>query len=554
MKDFWKTVRAGLSDSLKALGRTTPGPAAGAAELPPDFAARLRRAERWGLGLLALFALIHALLAGSMISGAYIDVGDGNYLYTSSRMADGLVIYRDFLSPQPPMHLLAGSLLQRLGRLYGAPLETVRAFSILLQIVIMAWVYLIARRLSQSPWGGAAAAGLYLLLPIGFWWSLGYQSEPLELCFLLGAWFLFLALERGPMALAGALMALAVLTNMTAAPYALAAGFYLAVRHPRRLLAWYALPLVLVWAAVALYFELRTGAFFLNTITNQVGSYPEGAAFWPYVAHKLVSQGSKILSLDGGFILLGLLGALAYNRSDTRPEREFTVWFGLALFLSFVYVTKGGTADYIFCLGEPAVAVFAGCFLAQFFYPSTFRRLLAQSPWRDTGIVAQVALMALMALVVCFPALYFHGQTLRGQQFELSEEQTKKLGYYIQRHSHPGDTILAHPFLAWRYDRLQAEEYSELFLWTLKYQLERSKGRIGEGVHKVSLIARALEERALPVVVANVNPANLQLLRPPEIREAIDRHYRPLLEDDDVIRGMNFQFQVFVPREGDSRR
>ena len=78
-----------------------------------------------------------------------------------------------------------------------------------------------------------------------------------------------------------------------------------------------------------------------------------------------------------------LLGLALYNRLDTRPEREYLVWYSLALLLSALYVSKGGTGDYIFTIGEPAVALFAAYFLVQFFYPSTLRRFFRQSLWRD---------------------------------------------------------------------------------------------------------------------------------------------------------------------------
>ncbi|HNY27138.1 MAG TPA: hypothetical protein PKH31_07120, partial [Candidatus Sumerlaeota bacterium] len=58
-------------------------------------------------------------------------------------------------------------------------------------------------------------------------------------------------------------------------------------------------------------------------------------------------------------------------------------------------------------------------------------------------------------------------------QFEQSEEGLDLVAHYIERYSKPGDTIVSDPYYAFVTRRLLAEEYSELFLWTLKYSLER---------------------------------------------------------------------------------
>lgn len=549
MRKALQTIRAGCQAFLEEARRRTPKRAA---SLGPAPRGAPRRSSEWiALGLLAAAGAVYAVVVALFLSEAYIDLGDGNYLYTSSRMADGLVIYRDFLSPQPPMHLLTGSLLVRLGRLWDNPLMTVRVFSIVLHLLTMGLVYLLGRRVTQSPFGGALAGAIYLALPIGFWWSLGFQSELLEMFFMLWALWLFLALEPRRMAGAGALMALAVLTNMTAAPYAVAAGVYLAVREPRRLLLWYALPLVGLWGGAAGYFEIRTGAFFENTITNQVGAFWG----WDYTLGKLSHEGRKILKLEGGYILLALLGAVLYNRSDTRREREFLSWFSLALFLSFIYVAKGGTHDYIFSIGEPAVALFAAYFLHSFFYPTTHQRFFRESLWKDTTLFAQIGFFVLILLAVGFPGFWFvRNVVVHNVSIEQSADDVAKVGYYIRRYSEPGDAILSQPYYAFLFNRTIVEEYSELYLWRIKRHHELESRRPGEAVGKVTRIGEALERRKIPVVVANVSPANPEILSAPEMREPIEAMYKPLLEPDQVMKTLSFQLQIFIPKTDEELR
>lgn len=535
----WHYIKLGLAEMREVFPKLPerkrePG---ARRRMPPDLPAALAL-----LALMAAYATVVALA----LSPAYIDLGDGNYLYTASRMADGLTIYRDFLSPQPPMHLVVGSWLIRLGRLWGQPLMTVRVFSILLRLAAIGWVFLLARRVTQSAWGGCIAAAVMAVLPIGFWWNMGYQSEHQEIFYLLGALVFLLPHRALPMVLAGAMTALAVLTNMTAAPYAFACLVYLVVRCRWRLLVCFAAPLAAIVALVAGYYEIRTGAYLENVIFNQVGSYPQGDAFWPYVWGKLSGQGMKILALEGGWIALGLLGLALYNRTDMRREREFLVWYALVLLLSVVYVTKGGTMDYIFTIGEPMVAVFAAHFLAHFFYPSTFRRFFRRPLWNDTSSVPQFLFIAFLFIVVAAPGMHFIALTLRQETYEQPAEGVERVAYFIRKHSKPGDRILAPPYYAFLTDRLLVEEYSELFLWGMKYRNERAQGIAGAGVMKVRAIEKALKEKAIPIVVADTG--NALILSTPEIRNAVAEHYEPLL--DKPYRTLNFRIQIFVPAQG----
>jgi hypothetical protein len=552
-KQFWQDVKAGFDEAMperlvregqkqtRRLKARIPGPGV------------------WVLSLLGLLLLaVYCFAIASTFSIAYLDVGEGNYLYTSGRMADGLMIYRDFLSPQPPMHLLVGSVLVRIGRIFDdpayvvpVPLIAVRIFGICLRLLTIGLMYLLGRRMTQSSWGGFLAATIYALLPIGFWWGMMYESEPLEIFFLLASLWCFLPHKPFSMMAAGVFMALALLTNMTAAPYAVGCLVYLAVRHPKQLFLRFAIPFIGLWAVVAFGFELLTGNYFGNTIVNQVGSYPEHG-FWGYCLMKLTQQGGKILEREGGILVLSLLGLALYNRSDTRRDREFLVWYAWILLGSVLYVTKGGTCDYIFSIGEPAVALFAAYFLAQFFHPATNKRFLKLPFLQDTSVIPQVAFLILLAFIVLAPIFGFMATILGGYQYEQravartpDEGSVEKIIYQIQRYSKPGDAILADPFYAFLTRRKLVEEMSELFLWQLKYAIEQQKKQPGEATAVGDRMAMALEARRVPVVVANVSPANLQLLRFDGVRKAVQVFYKPVTPG---MKTQSFTMQVFIPK------
>ncbi len=511
--------------------------------------------SRAGIGL-GLVSVIYAGVVALHWNTGYIDFGDGNYLYISQRLAEGATLYRDILAPQPPLHLLLGMILAKAAGVLGLPtLFVVRAASLVLH-VLMAWL---SSALGAVTWrlsgergspslAGALAGTIYLLFPLGFWWSQGYQSEPLEIIFLYGAlWLLLSGNGLWSAALAGAGAALAALTNMTAAPYALFFLLYLAVRERRRALA-YGATLVGLWGSVTVAMELATGAYLENVILNQVGSFPRkeflppGENVLTYAWRKILSEGRDVLALEGGWIVLALVGvAIFCRKARCVAKGELATWSALALMLSIVYVSKGGTMDYIFTIGEPAVAAFAALSVVWVLERAPTNRLSLS--WSNTLPLAFGAALACLAIVVVAPGLGHISRTLWQETYELDEYRTRQVVDLIRQHSRDGEEILAPPFYAFLAGRKIVEDYSEIFLWTLKYFNERQDRVRGRGVATVERIAQALEEKRVAFVALDLD----QTGRIPEIRSALERHYEPLRSKE--FRTLNTRLMFYKPRE-----
>ena len=287
--------------------------------------------------LLGVFALLYAAIVVPHLSEAYIDFGDGNYLYISRRLADGVVLYRDVLAPQPPCHLLVGSVLIRLGRLLGqgveAELYTVRVFSLLLHLATMVVVWAIARRLFGCGCTALWSAALYLVIPIGFWWTLGYQSEPLEVFFLLVSFLLVMRWDKRALAAAGVFAALAISTNMTAVCYVGWIALFLLLHDWRRALPYIAPAVVVVAAFVAVGEWLSEGHYLENVFFNQVGTFPHPEILRRlppdapyrtvagYVFYKIAREGGDVMAREGIFIAAAVAGLLLYLRRSVGSLR-----------------------------------------------------------------------------------------------------------------------------------------------------------------------------------------------------------------------------------------
>jgi hypothetical protein len=504
--------------------------------------------------ILAIVSFLYATLVASHWDTGYIDFGDGNYMYLSWRMSEGAVLYKDLLAPQPPMHLLVGAALAKCAQAVGIPmLYAFRMFSLTIHLLTAWLVAVVARQCAWGfsaalrPWVGLGGGLLYLMLPIGFWWSLGYQSEHQEIVWLLLTFLLILKGGNLAMVGAGLTAGLAMLTNMTAAPYALFAVGYLLARRTHA--AWfYIVPFTVLVGAVVTLMEWRTGAYLENVIFNQVGSFPRkellppGENVFSYAIRKIRTEGMDVLRLEGGFILLALFGLWLALRARPLPipNAEFAAWWAILSLCSIVYVSKGGTMDYIFCLGEPYVAAFAAMAVVQVLPPVQGMRL--SELLRDTTPLSRWVVFLGLGLVTLAAPIGFIRATLAQQSYELDAYSTEKVVEQIRRRVPKDGLVLSPPYYAFLAHRRIAEDYSEIFLWSLKYHNEKLDGIRGRGVETVERIARLLNEKKIAFVVLDLD----QTGRIPEIREALDRNYVPVRQNE--LRTLNTRLMFYEPK------
>jgi len=577
------------------------------------------------LWFLALFALLYVAVVAPHFSEAYLDFGDGNYLYISSRLADGLVLYRDILAPQPPCHLLVGSVLIRLGRALGQGIEVqlycVRAFSLLLHLATMLVVWAMGRRLFARASTALWAAALYLVIPVGFWWTLCYESESLEIFFLLLSFLLVVRWEKRALAAAGLVGALAIATNMTAVPYIGWVALFL-LWHDRRRAIWYIAPAAALTAAVVGAGEWLSGGHYLeNVFFNQVGTFPHpdlmrglppDAPFRTlrtivgYAFGKMAREGSDVLAHDGLFISAAIAGLLIYlgkKENDeptlTRPlaptdeaspstrslsslpslpslrtpcsqavpppgppvyHRSFVGWYAFWSFLAIGFVAKRATEDYIFTIGEPFVCLFAALAISEIgdrafgkkkYEERSTKCESEKAAERGRGQIMTVAIVAL-GLVVLFahPAQWIYRVVHEQRAYELNAAGAQRIRFLIEEHSRPGEAILAAPYYAFLAHRPLIEEHSEMFIWHIKYLLEqRVERREGPATRKVNAIAAALRQKAVPVVVIEMDKGTLaprQVFSIPPVNDALRQNYQPLLTEP--IEGLNEMINVLAPK------
>ncbi|MEN6624748.1 MAG: glycosyltransferase family 39 protein [Candidatus Sumerlaeia bacterium] len=491
--------------------------------------------------LFILLGFIYVIVAVAEWSYGYIDFGDGNYMYIGWRIAQGAVVYRDILAPQPPAHLYLGAVVYKVAQWTNIePLWAFRGASVLIHLVTLGLIAALARRAWGKPSVAVVAVAIYMWLPIGFRWALGWQSEPLEIVWLLAMMLAALkGTRRGDIA-AGLFATLAAMTNATAAPFLLVAIMYMLCVAWRRAL-WMAVPSIVLAAAIVAVMESFTGGYFLdNTVFNQMGTYPPD--FWAYALFdKLLPQSANVIIIEGFFLFAGLLAVARYFKSSPldRISRGGLGWFFVVTLGSILYVTKGGTVDYIFSLSEPAVAILAAGELVAW----------AHRWWRmEDGepAVAQRLAGVPIALALAFfalaPGAAIHWKLWRQDIYELPQAQTLEVRSLLRDYSKPGEKVLAPPFYAFLARRELWGDYSELFIWTVKWRNDLvANNPDGEGIRKVLAMAADIKARKIPIVILEMDQTGII----PNVMNALREQYQPL--QPNVIRTNNTKLGVFVP-------
>lgn len=168
--------------------------------------------------------------------------------------------------------------------------------------------------------------------------------------------------------------------------------------------------------------------------------------------------------------------------------------------------------------------------------------------FKDTSRFAAVCVLFMLLFATFYIGALFVRKTLYAESYELPASEVKVVKEIIGQYSREGDAILAPPFYAFITGRRVVEEYSENYIWTIKYVNEVFVDKKpGEGVAKALAISRALKARRVPIVLLDM----AQTAKLPPIKEAIDAYYEPLnfRSNSNVLQTLNTRIEIFIPKK-----
>ncbi len=298
---------------------------------------------------LALAVLICTAWAYLSNAYAYVDNGDGLYLYPAWRLAQGATLYREAVATQPPVVYLLAATVFKAG--WGVPgVPGVRLLSVLMRALCVALVYLLGARVFARRIVGSLAALLYALLPIGLTWDHWDNSNsPLTLVALLSAYAL-LRLSPRAAVVSGLLAALALFTKDLYLPLLAATLLYLwRVRRP--LLTPYLAALLGGVGLLSLLLALYGGAgAWRDAFLGQDSS--------PLNGDWLAASLAYVTSLEGGLIVVAVVGAVLclYPSPPTHDDWPLDPSRGSTVQRALPCAGEGSSSDYSLARKRPGSA------------------------------------------------------------------------------------------------------------------------------------------------------------------------------------------------------
>jgi hypothetical protein len=128
--------------------------------------------------------------------------------------------------------------------------------------------------------------------------------------------------------------------------------------------------------------------------------------------------------------------------------------------------------------------------------------------------------------------------------YELPAGPALYVSNQLKRYSSPDEPVLAPPFYAFVANRTLWGDYSELFIWQMKYMNDRQANNPqGEGWTKIRQMAEALRNKEMPIVILEMD----QTGRIPEVMQALLTAYQPLRTQ--IFPTLNTRLGMFVPAE-----
>jgi len=316
-----------------------------------------------------------------------------------------------------------------------------------------------------------------------------------------------------------------------------------------------------------------------------VGTFPPHLL--NYAVAKLLTNGMVVVHLEGGFLLLALLGLFYATRRTADPDTplsaarpplaRFVLWVAVFHLGSILFILKGGTVNYIWVIAEPIVALFAAHTLALLgrLWQRTVRDL------HPTAVLGRALAGFCLACLLLVPpgrllsALWMmnwptagEGEAVRAMRAidpgESGEATVSRALGWISANSSPGDLILTPGFYAFLSGRVVAGESSSTFILGMRYfnareaagarddeTLGQALARLGpaapESLKQVDAqlmeVVRAMRERRVRVVFWRERRHPFYQI--PELVAALEANYHPV--PGQWIQNVNERLQLYLP-------
>lgn len=511
----------------------------------PEFRRYMQRTINFGTKvgffdiLFALLSVINLLIMLLTTDNRYLDFGDGNYLYISNRLAEGAVIYKDILTPHPPILFIIGSFILKINN----SLMAMRVFSIILGIATAFMVYMLSFKVFNQKKVAFLAGAIYYIMPIHLTWQRGFQADPLMVFFSLLVMFLIISTGKRNAVLASLFSVFAFLTKYSFLPALLFTIIYLYIKS-RRTLKYYLTPLLIIlplsFISLSIY---SSGMFFWDTFAIQSMS--------PHIDILILEKNlQNFFSMEGTLLLGAVLGMLLLIKRGTS-SKDYLIGMTLVSFIPLALILRHGTGLYILYGAEPLIAIFVAYFLSlviDSFKPGSLFYINHLSlHW--THKFLKVVLITFFTIILLSNQVqnFYTGQFLNFNRYNnwSNAPQVRQVEMYIEKYTNREDFIISPPYFAFISQRKLLFDYSETWLWSAAY-----KHNDTHAIKLVEGLVTSLENRSIKIIILDFR---IKLIAP--IAKAIEENYQPIYDAtivENLESGYVFyiidRLEVYVPK------
>lgn len=441
-----------------------------------------------------LFRIIH-------YDSNWYDYSENVLLMNSKLLAEGELIYHDFMADYPPVLFLIETIFFKVMNDPSQIIFYTRIFAIIIHMSIS----LLCFRIAYKLFGGKVAILsmlVYLTIPLGWQWHRYFETDNLMTFFLILSILMMLNFSDSKIKiyLSGIFMALAVLTKYICLPCAFIVPLII-IPYRWNDVKKFMLMFLSVIFIVVVFFEVTSKGKFLDDMWLLMSIPKFNLEIFRTKLHALYN-------LDGFYIFLALIGAIyAFNMTSASVKIMITLLLA-TIFISILACFRDSTGILVFTMAEPVIAIFAAYALI------LIHKIAFQQERNVTDIWVKLIRIGLIIFFTGF-TIYIIG--IKGIAGNIMGDMAGEVPYcmeyinydknelipsvikQIEETTNPEDTILVCNYLHILSQRKSPCDITDNYAWRMLYQ----KGN-RNAINKVTIISDHLQKQKIKFVSSNI--------------------------------------------------
>ncbi len=472
-----------------------------------------------------LIAAVTVLLLKKQITMNYLDYGEGSYIYASWLFSKGILLYKDFIVPQPPVLFIIGALLLKMQN----SIVFVRIFNLFIYLVSNVLFYLLLVKIFKNRLLALIGSALYFIMPVSVsWWPI-FIAETYIRVILLALLNIMLPLHRYSwkrIVSAGLLSILLIFTKYTAAPIVIAILTVLLLYDRKTFVRYLIVSGLIFGAALFALISLFGPNFLLDTvfIRRNIEMKPAVSIIYSYT----ITIGYYLF-----FVLLDFLLAILAIRSK-KYSSALLFLCPVFYMVNLVATAFNGTYNYVFYPVEPLIIL--GYVYILYYLVS------GKAPVVKIRNNFLKGVLFVFLFLGSFSIIFF----IQTFQIEVSvsannadQKTVTALSSYLQKYAAKDQKVIAPPYFAFLSRKTIPDKLTDPFIWLVFASNNKTVHYIRDSLND---IREQLVADKIPILLVDWRLASFNAVSVP-----IEKYYRKVASYSFVINNTE-NIDVYVAK------